>query len=74
MTDIKRKFHTFIMAMQEEANIYEAIQKIFEITEDKLEAANIVHKHYAKDLEEAMDKSKKAWLEWQEGMPNLNGK
>lgn len=60
--------------MQEEAKIYEAIQKIFEITEDKEEAANIVHKHYAKDLEEAMEKSKAAWLEWQAAMPDLNSK
>lgn len=74
MSDIKRKFHTFIMAMQEEAKIYEAIQKIFEITEDKIEAANIVHEHYAKDLEAAMDKSKQAWLEWHASMPDLNRK
>jgi len=74
MTDIKRKFHTFIISMQEEAKIYEAIQKIFEITKDKEEAANIVHEHYAKDLEEAMGKAKNAWLEWQEAMPDISGK
>lgn len=63
-----RKFHVFVMAMQEEAELYETIQKIFETTEDKEEAANIVYEHYAADLEEAMQKSKAAWQEWQEEM------
>lgn len=68
MTDVKRKFHNFVMVMEEEARLYEAVQKVFEVTEDKEEAAKIIHEHYARDLEEAMENSKKAWLEWQEAM------
>ncbi len=68
MTDAKRKFHVFALAMQEEAQLYEALQKLLDITKDKEEAARMIHEHYAKDLEEAMAKSKAAWQEWQEEM------
>lgn len=69
--DIKHKFHTFVMAMQEEASLYETVQQVFETTDDKEEAANIVHEHYAKKLEDSMERSKKAWLDWQETMGKL---
>lgn len=72
--DIKRKFHNFVMVMEEEARLYEAVQKVFETTKDKEEAANIVHEHYAKALEEAMEKSKAAWLAWQETMGKMTKK
>ena len=66
--DTKRKFHVFALAMQEEANLYEAIQKVFEATEDKDLANKIIQEKYSADLEAAMAKSKAAWKEWQESI------
>lgn len=63
---IKRKFHEFVIAMQEEAVIYELIRKVFEEIEDKDEAEKIVRERFAKVFEEAMEKSKKAWLAWKQ--------
>ena len=71
---VKHKFHTFLMAMQEEASLYEGIQKVFEITKDKEEAAKMIHERYAKDFEAAMDKSKAAWLDWQYAMDQAGEK
>ena len=65
-SEMQRKFHIFVQAMQEEAELYEAVQNIFETTEDKEEAANVIHEHYTADIEEAMAKSKEAFLDWQE--------
>ena len=69
--DIKRKFHNFIMVMEEEARLYEAVQKVLEATPDKEQAAKIVYERYAKDLKQAMEKSKIAWLEWQSAMAGI---
>lgn len=69
--DIKRKFHNFVMVMEEEARLYEAVQKILEENPDKQKAAAIVYERYAKDLETAMNKSKVAWLEWQSAMAGI---
>lgn len=66
--DIKRKFHTFIMAMEEEARLYEQVQEVVLNTADKLEVAQIVYDRYAKSLEESMKKSKQAWEDWQNSM------
>ena len=66
--DSKRKFHVFALAMQEEANLYETIQKIVEATEDRDLANKIIQEKYSADLEAAMTKSKAAWKEWQKSI------
>ena len=69
--DIKRKFHNFVMVMEEEARLYEAVQKVLEEVPDKEQAAKVVYQRYAKDLKVAMEKSKIAWLEWQAAMAGI---
>lgn len=72
--EITRKFHNFVMIMEEEARLYEAVQKILEENSDKGKAAQIVYERYARDLETAMKNSKIAWLEWQSAMAGIMGK
>jgi len=69
--NIKRKFHNFVMVMEEEARLYEAVQKVLEENPDKEKAAKLVYSRYAKDLKSAMEKSKIAWLEWQSAMAGI---
>ncbi len=68
MANTKRKFHEFIIAMQEEASLYERIQKVLQEASDPVAAENIVRERYAEDFEAAMVRAKAAWQAWKDSV------